>query len=106
MLDILNSHGVTNINAVEIMQGMAKRDDIHFQNSVNNRTFACTVLENCIGISDANLKFGLALHLLELAVDNVNVPVRPNEPLPAATQDLVNGEVREVTAQKQTLAAV
>ena len=34
MLKILEGHGVTNINAVEAMQGMTKRGHFHFNNTL------------------------------------------------------------------------
>ena len=74
-LNILNSHGVTNINAVEIMQTMTKRGELHFDNTMQSRVGAAQILENAIQISDAHLKFGLARHLLETVSENPNVSV-------------------------------
>ena len=55
-------------------------------------------------MSDANLKFGFARHLLDLALHDGHIPVRASESLPVATQHLVNDEVRDITNQEQAHA--
>ena len=102
MLETLIDYGITHINAVEIMQGMSKRGRMHFENTNINRTLACSMLENAIEISDAQLKLGLARHFLELAMDHPHIEVRPAEPLPSATQGIVNDQVRLMDTHKQT----
>ena len=62
------------------------------------------VLEDAIDISDANFKFGLARHLLDLALNNGNIQVRRSSALPTATQHLVNHEVRAIASQEQAIA--
>ena len=66
MLNILNSFGVTNVNAVELMQTMTKRGELHFDNTMQSRIGAAQMLENAIQISDAQLRFGIARHVYEL----------------------------------------
>ena len=100
MLDILSSYGAVNINATEIMQGMAKRGTIHFNRHVEIRSRVAMTLGNAIEISDAHLRFGLARLLLETAIESPSVSVRSMQPLPQPTQDLVNAEVRQTAAER------
>ena len=75
MVDILDTHGVNNINAVEVMQCMTHRGTIHFQNTMNVRTIMSKVLETAIEISDAIMKLGFVRHLFDLATQHASINV-------------------------------